>query len=73
MGDDLPKSIGELLGKDVRGSRYISSGGASFTVNIANDPSAKGGKFVSVTDDKGRKRTIVYDSNNRKVKDTGWN
>lgn len=32
--------IGELLGKNIQGYHYVSSGGASLTVNIADDPSA---------------------------------
>jgi len=72
MKDDLPKKISEILGKNHRGCHYITSGGASFTVNIADDPIAKEGKYVSVTDNKGRKRTVVFDKSGRIVKDTGW-
>lgn len=74
MSDDLPRSIGEILRGDNsnRGFRHKTSSGATITVGVADDPSAKGGKYVSVTDDQGKKRTIVYDRNNSVVKDTGW-
>jgi hypothetical protein len=74
MNDDLPKSIGDILRGDSsnRGFRHKTSGGTTITVGVANDPNAKDGKYVSVTDDNGRKRTIVYDRNNNVVKDTGW-
>lgn len=75
MSDDLPRSIGEILRGDSsnRGFRHVTSGGASVTVGVADDPNAPGGKYVSVTDDRGRKRTIVYDRYRNVVKDTGWN
>jgi hypothetical protein len=74
MSDDLPKSIGEILRGDSsnRGFRHVTSGGASITVGVADDPKAPGGKYISVTDEDGKKRSIVYDSNGTVVRDTGW-
>ncbi|PSB51511.1 hypothetical protein [Chamaesiphon polymorphus] len=74
MSDDLPKSIGEILRGDSsnRGFRHVTSGGASITVGVADDPNAPGGKYISVTDEDGKKRSIVYDRNGNVVKDTGW-
>lgn len=74
MSDDLPKSIGEILRGDSsnRGFRHVTSGGASITVGVADDPNAPGSKYISVTDEDGKKRSIVYDSNGNVVKDTGW-
>ncbi|WP_414552549.1 hypothetical protein [Anabaena sp. CCY 0017] len=75
MSDDLPKSIGEILRGDNsnRGFRHTTSGGATVTIGVADDPKASGGKYISVTDENGKKRSIVYDPNNNVVKDTGWN
>lgn len=74
MGDNLPRQIGEILRGDStnRGFRHVTSDGASITIGVADDPKAKGGKYISVTDNQGRKRSIVYDRNNNVVKDTGW-
>ena len=74
MSDDLPMSIGEILkgNNSNRGFRHVTSSGVSITVGIADDPNASGGKYVSVTDEHGHKRTIVYDPYDNVVKDTGW-
>jgi hypothetical protein len=74
MSDDLPKSIGEILRGDNsnRGFRHVTSGGATITIGVADDPNAPGGKYISVTNEDGKKRSIVYDSNGIVVKDTGW-
>lgn len=74
MSDNLPKSIGDILrgNSSNRGFRHVTSTGVSVTVGVADDPSAPGGKYVSVTDAHGKKRTIVYDRNRNVVKDTGW-
>jgi uncharacterized membrane protein (UPF0127 family) len=55
MKDDLPKKISEILGKNHRGCHYITSGGASFTVNIADDPSQRKGSMFQLQITKGGK------------------
>lgn len=70
----LLQSIGEILRGDPAqtGIRHVSAGGASYTVKATQDPTVPGGRFISVTDQDGKKRTIVYDRNGRAVKDSGW-
>jgi hypothetical protein len=68
------KSIAEILRGDPSksGLRHVSSGGATYTVKATDDPNVAGGKFVSVTNANGNKRTIVYDRDGNVVKDSGW-
>jgi hypothetical protein len=74
MTDNLPKSIGDILRGDSSNSgfRHVTADGISITVGVADDPSASGGKYVSVTDSAGRKRSILYDQNGNVVKDSCW-
>nr|WP_281720670.1 hypothetical protein [Nitrosomonas nitrosa] len=71
---DLVKSIGDILRGDNsnRGFRHVTSDGASYTVAVAKDDRVEGGKYVSVTDENGRKRTIVYKKNGEVFSDSGW-
>lgn len=71
---DLPQSIGDILRGDSsnRGFRHQMKDGATYTVGVADDPDASGGKYVSVTRDDGSKRSITYDRHGNVVKDSGW-
>ena len=62
----------DLLGSNEKGQRYTTSKGATYTSNKTDDPKAKDGKYLSVTNVDGEKRTVVYDKSGNKVKDSGW-
>jgi hypothetical protein len=62
----------DLLGSNEKGQRYTTEDGATYTSNKADDPKAEGGRYISVTNTDGEKRTVVSNSDGNVVKDTGW-